>query len=80
MYDHSETYGLPTSGFMLSRTSLAKVYTCDVAVMVTNKAMELVGSYSYMNEYNVEKYWQVRVNQLKENSGSIYIMTRRTCL
>jgi hypothetical protein len=39
MYDHSETYGLPTSGFMLSRASLAKVYACDVAVMVTNKAM-----------------------------------------
>ena len=43
---------------MTSRASIAKVYAADVAVMVTNKAMELMGSYGYVREYDVEKYWR----------------------
>ncbi len=46
------------ASFFLSRASLAKVYADDVAVMVTNKAMELMGSYGYLHEYDVEKYWR----------------------
>jgi len=46
------------ANFFLSRASLAKVYADDVAVMVTNKAMELMGSYSYLHDYDVEKYWR----------------------
>jgi butyryl-CoA dehydrogenase len=26
--------------------------------MVTNRAMELMGSYGYMREFDVEKYWR----------------------
>jgi len=58
MLDRPEVYGEPDSDVMLSRASLAKVYASDVAIMVTNKAMELMGSYGYMREFDVEKYWR----------------------
>jgi alkylation response protein AidB-like acyl-CoA dehydrogenase len=58
MLDRPGVYGEPDSDAMLSRASLAKVYACDVAIMVTNKAMELMGSYGYMREFDVEKYWR----------------------
>jgi alkylation response protein AidB-like acyl-CoA dehydrogenase len=58
MVDRPQTYGEPDSDAMLSRASLAKAYACDVAVMVTNRAMELMGSYGYMREFDVEKYWR----------------------
>ena len=53
MFDHSEIYGRPFGDTLLSRGSIAKVYAADVAVMVTNKAMELMGSYGYVREYNM---------------------------
>ncbi len=72
MCDHPETYGLPNSDFMLSRASIAKVYACDMAVMVTNRAMELMGSYGYMKEYDVEKYWRdCKVLQLVEGGAQL---------
>jgi alkylation response protein AidB-like acyl-CoA dehydrogenase len=58
MLDRPDVYGEPDSDAMLSRASLAKVYACDMAIMVTNKAMELMGSYGYMREFDVEKYWR----------------------
>jgi alkylation response protein AidB-like acyl-CoA dehydrogenase len=58
MLDHPETYGPLESPGHLSRGSIAKVYATEVAIMVTNKAMELMGSYGYMREYDVEKYWR----------------------
>jgi alkylation response protein AidB-like acyl-CoA dehydrogenase len=58
MLDRPEVYGEPDSDVMLSRASLAKVYASDMAIMVTNKAMELMGSYGYMREFDVEKYWR----------------------
>lgn len=72
MYDHPETYGPPTSDFMLSRTSIAKVYAADVAVSVTNRAMELMGSYGYVRDYDVEKYWRdCKIIQLWEGGGQL---------
>ncbi|MGB6836268.1 MAG: acyl-CoA dehydrogenase family protein [Dehalococcoidia bacterium] len=56
--DRPETYGEPDSDAMLSKASLAKVYACDMAITVTNKAMELMGSYGYMREFDIEKYWR----------------------
>ena len=38
--------------------SIAKMHACDVAVSVTNKAMELMGSFGYVRDYDVEKYWR----------------------
>ena len=58
MFAHPETYGPLESPGHLSRGSIAKVYAAEVAIMVTNKAMELMGSYGYMREYDVEKYWR----------------------
>jgi alkylation response protein AidB-like acyl-CoA dehydrogenase len=72
MYDHPEIYGPPVSEFMLSRASTAKVYAADVAVMVTNKAMELMGSYGYVREYDVEKYWRdCKIIQLWEGGAQL---------
>ena len=72
MYDHPEIYGPTWSKFMLSRGSIAKMYCCDVAIMVTNKAMELMGSYGYVTDHNVEKYWRdVKVIQLWEGGAQL---------
>jgi alkylation response protein AidB-like acyl-CoA dehydrogenase len=72
MYDHPEVYGPPTSNFMLSRGSIAKMHACDVAVMVTNKAMELMGSFGYVREYDVEKYWRdCKIIQLWEGGAQL---------
>jgi len=58
MYDRPDEYGSPHSDSMLSYTSMAKNHASDVAVSVTNKAMELMGSYGYIRDYHVEKYWR----------------------
>lgn len=72
MYDHPETYGPPVSNSMLSKGSIAKMHACDVAVMVTNKAMELMGSYGYVREYDVEKYWRdCKMIQLYEGGAQL---------
>lgn len=56
--EHPEKYGPVSAPFVLSRCSIAKVYAADMAVMVANKAMELMGSYGYVRDYDVEKYWR----------------------
>jgi alkylation response protein AidB-like acyl-CoA dehydrogenase len=72
MFDHPEVYGPPFSDAMLSKASIAKVYAADVAVMVTNRAMELMGSYGYVREYNVEKYWRdCKIIQMWEGGGQL---------
>jgi alkylation response protein AidB-like acyl-CoA dehydrogenase len=72
MIDHPEKYGPPTSDFIFSRSSLAKVYAADVTVMVTNKAMELMGSYGYVRDYNIEKYWRdSKIVQLWEGGAQL---------
>ncbi|HDG97448.1 MAG: hypothetical protein DRG71_00060 [Deltaproteobacteria bacterium] len=58
MLDHPDRYGEASSPAMLSRASIAKVYATDMTVSVANKAMELMGSYGYMKNYHVEKYWR----------------------
>jgi len=58
MMDRPEEYGTTHSEAMLSRTSMAKNYACQVAGSVTNKAMELMASYGYIRDYHVEKYWR----------------------
>jgi alkylation response protein AidB-like acyl-CoA dehydrogenase len=72
MYDHPEVYGPPVSDFMLSRASIGKVYAAEVAVMVTNRAMELMGSYGYVREYDVEKYWRdCKIIQMWEGGAQL---------
>jgi len=56
--DHPEKSGDADDNVLLAKTSMVKVYACDMAITVTNRAMELMGSYGYMREFDVEKYWR----------------------
>jgi alkylation response protein AidB-like acyl-CoA dehydrogenase len=58
MLDHPETYGPRWSEEMLAKARIAKVYAADVSVMVANKAMEMMASFGYTREANVEKQWR----------------------
>ncbi len=57
-FDHPEQYGAIHSLEQLSYASMAKVYAADMAVTLTNRAMELMGSYGYVRECHLEKYWR----------------------
>jgi alkylation response protein AidB-like acyl-CoA dehydrogenase len=55
---------------VLSRASLARAHCCRAAVEVTNRAMELMGSYGYVTDYHLEKYWRdAKMLQLAEVPG-----------
>jgi len=58
MLDRPETYGPRWSPGMLSRARIAKVWAADVSIMVANKAMEMMASYGYTRDANVEKHWR----------------------
>ena len=58
MSDRPEIYGPRWSSEMVAKSRIAKVYAADVAVKVTNKAMELMGSNGYSRPYDVEKHWR----------------------
>jgi len=58
MLDRPETYGPRWSPEMLSRARIAKVWASDVSIMVANKAMEMMASYGYTRDGNVEKHWR----------------------
>lgn len=58
-------YGRVGEPFMLAKCSAAKAYACDVSIWVAHKAMELMGSYGYSFDYNIEKYLRnVKILQL----------------
>lgn len=70
VFDHPESYGPGHSRHMLSRATVAKVFCCEAAVKATNLAMELMGSYGYVTDYPVEKFWRdAKVIQL-QNGGA----------
>lgn len=56
MFNNRRVYGAPYTDAQISKASGAKMYACDVAVDVCNKAMQLTGSYGYMKPFNLEKY------------------------
>lgn len=58
VFDRPDTYGRGDSVAMLSRSSVAKVFCCDAATNAVNRAMELMGSFGYVTDYHVEKYWR----------------------
>jgi alkylation response protein AidB-like acyl-CoA dehydrogenase len=65
MTRNQELYGRVGEPLLLSKCSAAKAYACDVSIWVTNKTMELMGSYGYSFDYNVEKYLRdVKILQL----------------
>lgn len=57
VFDQAEK-GLRSSPAVLSRASMARHHCGRAAVEVTNRAMELMGSYGYVTDYHVEKYWR----------------------
>jgi acyl-CoA dehydrogenase len=72
MFDHPEIYGKRSSKHMISRSSVAKVYCCDMAVTATNQAMELMGNYGYATDYHVEKLWRDnKIIQLWEGGAQL---------
>lgn len=71
-FDNPEAYGETHSFEQLSSASIAKVYAADTAVMVTNRAMELMGSYGYVRDCDVEKYWRdSKITQLWEGGAQL---------
>jgi len=71
-FDNPEEYGEIQSPEQLSFASIAKVYAADMAVMVTNRAMELMGSYGYVRDCDVEKYWRdCKIIQLWEGGAQL---------
>jgi len=71
-FDHPEEYGEIHSINQLSAASIAKVYAADMAISVTNRAMELMGSYGYVRDYDVEKYWRdCKMIQLWEGGAQL---------
>ena len=65
MAKKEEFYGRIGEPFMLSKCSAAKAYVCDVSIWVAHKSMELMGSYGYSFDYNIEKYLRdVKILQL----------------
>ncbi|RJP17400.1 MAG: hypothetical protein C4520_16690 [Candidatus Abyssobacteria bacterium SURF_5] len=58
MLSHRDQYPPAYSEQMLCQASISKNYATEMAIMVTNKAMELMGSYGYIRDYHVEKYWR----------------------
>ena len=49
-------FGRAGEPLLLSKCSAAKAYACSATEWVTHQAMELMGSYGYAFDYNVEKY------------------------
>jgi len=71
-FDNPDEYGAIHSLEQLSLASIAKVYAADMAVMVTNRAMELMGSYGYVRDCDVEKYWRdCKIIQLWEGGAQL---------
>ncbi|MEM2865906.1 MAG: acyl-CoA dehydrogenase family protein [Candidatus Hadarchaeales archaeon] len=58
MYDHPEVYGEPWSEKIVAKTRAVSLFCSDQAVHCTNRAMELMGSYGYSREFDVEKHWR----------------------
>lgn len=58
MFGNPKTYGPRWSEELIAKARIAKVYAADMAVMVTNKAMELMGSWGYVRDADVEKHWR----------------------
>lgn len=58
MLDNSSQFGPAYSEKILCYASICKNYATEMAISTTNKAMELMGSYGYLRDYNVEKYWR----------------------
>jgi alkylation response protein AidB-like acyl-CoA dehydrogenase len=72
MFDKHAQFGDAGDRFLMSKATGAKVYACDVTESVCNRAMELMGAYGYIKEFNVEKYLRdSKILQLWEGGGQL---------
>jgi alkylation response protein AidB-like acyl-CoA dehydrogenase len=57
--DCPDIYGLlPWDTAMLARARAVSLFVSDAAVHTTGRAMELMGSYGYSRQYDLEKHWR----------------------
>jgi glutaryl-CoA dehydrogenase (non-decarboxylating) len=56
-------------------TSMAKLYSCDVASRISDIALQILGSYGYSGEYPVERYLRdAKLYPILEGSANIHKM------
>lgn len=58
MVDRPDLYGEPWSPKVVAKTRAVSLFCSDMAVHCTNRAMELMGSYGYSREGDLEKHWR----------------------
>ncbi len=52
--------------------SMAKVFASEMATEITHQAMQVMGGYGYMKEYNVERYYRdARITEIYEGTSEI---------
>ena len=70
MFDHPEIYGPRWSEELHAKARIAKVYAAEVATMVAEKAMQLMGSFGYSRDSGVEKHWRDIVETIIWEGGA----------
>lgn len=56
----------------VKEASMAKVFASEMATYVTHQAMQIMGGYGYMKEYNVEKYYRdARITEIYEGTSEV---------
>ena len=57
---------------MLKEASMAKLYASEVAMDVTTEAIQVLGGYGYVKEYDVERYFRdAKVLEIGEGTSEI---------
>lgn len=56
----------------VKEASMAKVFSSEMATFVTHQAMQIMGGYGYMKEYDVERYYRdARITEIYEGTSEI---------
>jgi butyryl-CoA dehydrogenase len=56
----------------VKEASMAKVFSSEMATYVTHQAIQIMGGYGYMKEYDVERYYRdARITEIYEGTSEI---------
>jgi len=67
-----EQQGLP----FIKEAAMAKVFAPEVAMFVTNKAIQIYGGYGYVKEYPLERYFRdAKITEIYEGTSEMQRMT-----
>ncbi|HNY10001.1 MAG TPA: acyl-CoA dehydrogenase family protein [Candidatus Wallbacteria bacterium] len=56
----------------VKEASMAKVFASEMATFVTHQAMQVMGGYGYMKEYNIERYYRdARITEIYEGTSEV---------